>query len=141
MKYTNPTQTAGALVLAIAGSVYAGDYSPTAPLRPSAGLVNDWLRKDNPYMAAWDIGTQVRLRYEVRDNFAIAGNKGSVDFLHNGVNVDNAYFLDRTKPHIGYTAEWFSAFVEGRSSGSTADRRNPNPESDGVFELHQAYVT
>ena len=143
MKQTNctSTQTAGALVLALATCVSAGDYSPTSPLRPSAGLVNDWLRKDNPYMSAWDIGTQVRLRYEVRDNFAIAGTKGSVDFLHNGTNVDNAYFLDRIKPHIGYTAEWFSAFVEGRSSGSTADRRNPNPESDGVFDLHQAYVT
>src|SRR5438046_6579979 len=143
MKYRNSssTQSAGALVLAMAASIYAGDYSPTSPVRPSAGLVNDWLRQDNPYMAAWDIGTQVRLRYEIRDNFGIAGTPKSVDFLHNGVNVDNAYFLHRIKPHIGYTAEWFSAFVEGRASGSTGDRRNPNPESDGPFDLHQAFVT
>ena len=77
-------QSTSALVLAISASVYAaGDYSPTSPLRPSAGLVNDWLRTDNPYMAAWDIGAQVRLRYEMRDNFGIAGKAGSVDFLHN----------------------------------------------------------
>ena len=51
-------------------------------------------------MAAWDIGVQVRLRYEIRDNFAIAGTAGSADFLHNGRDVDNSYFLDRIKPHI-----------------------------------------
>src|SRR5436190_8833447 len=98
MKYRNSSspQSAGALVLAITASVYAGDYSPTSPLRPSAGLVNDWLRQDNPYMSAWDIGTQVRLRYEIRDNFGIAGTLGSVDFLHNGkTDVDNSYFLHR----------------------------------------------
>jgi hypothetical protein len=139
--YNRSIASTGALVLAITASVYAGDYSPTAPVRPSAGLVNDWLRKDNPYMSAWDIGTQVRLRYEIRDNFGIAGKAGSVDFLRNGADVDNAYFLQRIKPHIGFTAEWFSAFVEGRSSGSTGDDRNPNAESDGVFDLHQAYIT
>jgi hypothetical protein len=138
MNYLKPSS---AIVLAISASVYAGDYSITGPVRPSAGLVNDWLRQDNPSMAAWDIGAQVRLRYEVRDNMAIAGSAGSIDFRQNGADVDNAYFLDRIKPHIGYTAPWFSAYVEGRSSGSTGDDRNPNPESDGIFELHQAFVT
>ena len=144
MKQTNRPSafSATAVVLAITASVYAaGDYSPTSPVRPSAGLVNDWLRKENPYMSAWDIGTQVRLRYEIRDNFGVAGTAGSMDFLHNGRDVDNAYLLHRIKPHVGYTAEWFSAFVEGRASGSTGDDRNPNAESDGPFDLHQAYVT
>jgi hypothetical protein len=122
-------------------AVYAGDYSPTSPVRPSAGLLNDWLRQDNPYMSAWDFGVQVRLRYEIKDNFAIAGTAGSADFLHNGKPVDNAYFLDRIKPHVGYTASWYSFYVEGRSSGTTGDKRNPNPESDGPIDLHQAYVT
>src|SRR5947208_4304324 len=108
MKYRNSssTQSAGALVLAMAASIYAGDYSFTGPVRPSAGLVNDWLRQDNPAMAAWDIGVQVRLRYEIRDNFGIAGSPGSVDFRRNGADVDNAYFLDRIKPHIGYNSPW-----------------------------------
>src|SRR5437870_5827301 len=79
MKQNNRSSipSATAVVLAITASVYAGDYSPTSPVRPSAGLLNDWLRKDNPYMSAWDIGTQVRLRYEIRDNFGIAGKAGS----------------------------------------------------------------
>jgi Alginate export len=133
--------TASGLVLAMSAAVYGGDYSPTSAVRPSAGFFNDWLRQDDPYMAAWDIGAAVRLRYEIRDKFAIAGQAGSMDFRDHGADVDNAYFLQRIKPHIGYTSKWFSAFVEGRSSGSTGDDRHPNPESDGPIDLHQAYVT
>ena len=44
MKHQNCTLTSTAtLVLAITASVYGGDYSPTSPVRPSAGLLNDWL--------------------------------------------------------------------------------------------------
>jgi hypothetical protein len=129
-------------VLSLVGAAaQAGDdYNPTKPVRPSAGVINDWLRKDDPSMAAWDIGTQVRLRYEIRDNFGILGSPGSVDFRETGADVDNAYFLHRIKPRVGYTAEWFNVLVEGRSSGSTGDDRNPNPESDGPIDFHQAYV-
>lgn len=136
-----------AIVLAATSSAYGADllndFNPTSPVRPSAGVLNDYLRKDDPYMAAWDLGAQVRFRYEIRDNFAIPGaGAASVDFSQQpGVPVDNAYFLHRIKPRVGYTAEWFSAFVEGRSSGSTNDKRNPNPESDGPFDLHQAFIT
>jgi hypothetical protein len=128
--------------LSVAGTAAAqpGDYNPTKPVRPSAGYFNDWLRKDNPYMSAWDIGTQVRLRYEVRDNFGILGSPGSIDFRENGADVDNSYLLHRIKPRVGYTHEWFSVMVEGRSSGSTGDDRDPNPESDGPIDLHQAYA-
>ena len=141
MQPTSTISSTSALVLAISTAAYGGDYSLTGPVRPSAGLINDWLRQDNPAMTAWDIGAQVRLRYEIRDNFGIAGSPGSVDFRRNGADVDNAYFLDRVKPHIGYTSPWFSAYVEGRSSGSTGDDRNPNPDSDGIMDLYQAYVT
>lgn len=113
------------------------NYSPTAPLKPSAGYINDYLRKDNPYASAWDVGTQVRLRYEVRDNFFLVPNN---DFRANGVDTDNSYLLHRIRPRIGYTTEWVSFMVEGRSSGSTGDDRHPNPESDGPIDLHQAYV-
>ena len=139
MKYLTKSITS-ALVLAAASAVYGGDYSITAPLRPSQGFLNDYLRKDDPYMAAWDIGAQVRVRYEVKDNFAIAGAPGSLDFRDHGADVDNSYLLLRVKPRIGYTGEWFSAMVEGRNSSSTGDDRNPNPESDGAIDLHQAYL-
>src|SRR5688572_9957171 len=129
-------------VLSLVGTAAqaSDDYNPTKPVRPSAGVINDWLRKDNPSMAAWDIGTQVRLRYEIRDNFGILGKPLSVDFRETGADVDNAYFLHRIKPRVGYTAEWFNVLVEGRSSGSTGDDRDPNPESDGPIDLHQGYV-
>src|ERR1051325_2522372 len=123
---------AGALLLAasnpICASDYFDDFSPSKPLRPTSGWLNDLLRKDHPPMSAWDIGVQVRLRYEIKDNFAIPGaGAASVDFSQqSGVRVDNSYFLDRIKPHIGYTADWFSVFVEGRISGTTNDKRNPN---------------
>lgn len=138
----SPLLTSGvtAILSIIGTAAHASDYSPTKPVRPSAGFVNDWLRKDNPSMAAWDIGAQVRLRYEIRDHFGIVGIPGSVDFRETGADVDNAYFLHRIKPRIGYTAEWFNVLVEARSSGSTGDDRNPNPESDGPIDFHQAYV-
>ena len=130
-----------AILSAAAATSAPGDYDPTKPVRPSTGLFNDWLRDDNPSAAAWDIGTQVRLRYELRDNFGILGTTGSLDFRRDGADVDNAYFLHRIKPRVGYTHEWFNVLVEGRMSGSTDDDRHPNPESDGPLDLHQAFVT
>jgi hypothetical protein len=143
MKPTSSACTASALVLAAANVVYAaeGDYGPTKPLRPSAGMLNDYLRKDDPYMAAWDVGAQLRLRYEVKDNLAIAGAPGSLDFRKDGASVDNSYFMSRVRPRVGYNGQWFSFMVEGRSSTTTGDGRNPNPESDGPMDLHQAYVS
>ncbi len=119
------------------------DLNATKPLRPTAGLINDWRREIDPAWAAWDLGVQTRFRYEIKDNFAIPGaGAASVDFSQQpGARVDNSYFLHRIRPHIGYTADWVGVFVEGRASGSTGDKRNPNPESDGPIELHQAYVT
>jgi len=141
MKSLPQTLAAGALVLAAVNTVYAGDYSPNSAVRPSPGYVNDLLRKDDPYMAAWDIGAQVRLRYEMKENFAVAGSAGSLDFREHGANGSNEYLLTRVRARVGYTAQWFSVFVEGRHSSSTGDERNPNSESDGPLDLHQAYVT
>jgi hypothetical protein len=145
MKPYCSTLTAGALVLAALNSAHGAvltgaDFDPTKPARPSAGLLNDWLRQDDPYMAAWDLGTQVRFRYEVKDNFAIAGRPGSLDFRDHGADVDNAYLLSRVKPRAGYTGKWFSALVEGRFSDSASDERFPEPEEDGPIDLHQAYL-
>ncbi|GDY19319.1 hypothetical protein LBMAG56_06640 [Verrucomicrobiota bacterium] len=61
MKLPLSKLSAGALVIAAANTVY-GQYTPPAP-QPFQGFVNEWLRKDNPYMNAWDIGGSVRLRY------------------------------------------------------------------------------
>jgi hypothetical protein len=116
-----------------------GDYDPKAPARPSAGYFNDYLRQNDAGMAAWDLGVATRLRYEMRDNFAIAGKTGSLDFRANNADVDNNYLLYRIRPRIGYNSEWFSAMVEGRHSGAESDERKVNPEADD-FDLHQAYI-
>src|SRR5438874_2558666 len=128
MKHTQIPLLASA-VLSVAQAVYAGDFSPTSAVQPSPGWLNDYLRAKDPYAAAWDLGVQTRLRYEVRDNLGIAGSPGSMDFRDHGADVDNAYLLYRIRPRVGYTDEWFSALVEGRHSGSTGDDRNPNLES------------
>ena len=143
MKHNLSKLSAGALVLAAVNSVY-GQYTPPAP-QPFAGFLNEYLRKDNPYMNAWDIGGSIRLRYEIKDGIGAAPNPASaLDFVKHpaapGDNI-NSYFLDKVRARIGYTDKWWSAMVEGRSSGTTGDDRNPNAESDGVVELHQAYVT
>src|SRR5258706_12074336 len=111
MKRIPRSLATSALVPALIASVYAGDYSPTSPVRPSPGLINEWLRKDDPYMAAWDVGVQTRLRYEVRDNFGIAGSPGSLDFRAHCADVDNSFLMLRVRPRIGYTGAWVRDFV------------------------------
>lgn len=138
-----------AAVLA-AGSLYgqekpAATVGATAKPTVSAGLVNDWLRQQSDAMSAWDVGGQIRMRYEVFDNGPVfskaAGNNDpSRDFQALGVNNDNAYFLVREKLHVGYApTPWLRAFVEGRDSSSSGDDNPANPGTDMV-DLHQAYV-
>ncbi len=142
MTPTSQSLVTSSLLLAASTGLQAaeGDFSPTKPVRPSPGLVNDWLRKDDPYMAAWDIGVNTRLRYEVRHNFGIAGTPGSVDFRDSAIDNDNNYLLTRVKPRVGYTAPWWSVFGEARHSSAGDDDRTPSPERD-EFDLHQAYFT
>jgi hypothetical protein len=144
-----------ALLLASINSVNA-QYVPPPPPALFPGFINEYLRKDNPYMNQWDFGGNVRLRYEVKDGFAIPGVAGSMDFRDHGADVDNEYFLSRIRFHLGYTDKWWSAYVEGRSSLAVDDERfayanNPavagttkyqgnGPESDNI-DLQQAYVT
>jgi hypothetical protein len=138
-----------ALVLSAAATASA-QYAPPPPPRPFAGFLNEYLRKDDPYMAAWDFGGTVRLRYETRDGFGIAGSPGSMDFRENGADVSNAYLLSRVRLRAGYTSKWWGALAEGRSSAVADDDRvaslapvrkeGHGPESDTI-DLHQAYVT
>jgi hypothetical protein len=47
--------------------------------------------------------------------------------------------MTKVRARVGYTAEWFSVLVEGRSSETYSDERIPSPEEDGPIDLHQAY--
>src|SRR5690242_5464169 len=99
----------GVLTLTVASAQYA----PPPPPQPFAGFINEALRQNDPYMAAWDLGGALRLRYEDKEGFAIAGRAGSMDFRDHGADVSNDYLLSRIRVHAGYTAEWFGAYVEG----------------------------
>ncbi|MCX6895101.1 MAG: alginate export family protein [Verrucomicrobia bacterium] len=122
----------------------------------SAGLINDYLRQQNPSAAKWDIGGEDRLRAESRQGMAIAGVSGSVDFRDHGADVNNSYLLNRFRLHIGYTEKWWSIYAEAQSStaynderfayanvpavAGTAKRKGAGPEADNI-DLHQAYLT
>ncbi|MBL9136050.1 MAG: alginate export family protein [Verrucomicrobiales bacterium] len=105
--------------------------------------INAWLREQSPSWAAWDIGVQLRARYERKDDGGSDGRYAADDFLKEtppGRFNDNAFLLLREKIHVGYTpVSWCSVFLEGRDSSSTGDRRDPNPGAD-VLDLHQAYL-
>src|SRR4051812_2636922 len=152
------TLTLSALAMGVAGVVHA-QYAPPPPLAPFPGFLNEYLRKNDPYMNQWDFGGNARLRYEVKEGYGIQGviaPVASLDFRDNPANTTNEYFMERIRFHAGYTAKWWSAYGEGRSSLVESDERfayanNPavpgtaaykghGPESDSI-DLHQAYVT
>lgn len=152
MKRIQTTVAAGALVLAALNDVY-GQYTPPAPPAPFAGFLNEYLRKKDPAMTAWDFSGTVRMRYEVKENGLglPPGNDWRDETPSDGWN-DNSYFSDKILLRAGYTHPWFGALVEARSSSTTGDRRGDTgappvpgpgtgPESDGPIDLHQAYIT
>ncbi len=157
---------AAGLVALCAALPAVAQYSP-APPRPYPGLVNDYLRAKDPYANQWNVGVNVRGRYEGKDDSGFTAAGQNWDFAARGsgggVNRDNNnhYFLTRVMPRVGYTGKWFEAFVEGRSSSAYDDERENNPpalagltppasaaarrdvaltESDSDMNLHQAYI-
>jgi hypothetical protein len=142
-----------------AAGVAQAQYAPPPPPAPFPGFLNEFLRKNDPYMNQWDFGGNVRLRTEIKEGFAIPGVTGpvaSLDFRNDPANTSDEYFMERIRFHAGYTSKWWGAYVEGRSSLEQSDERfayanNPavprtiktrgdGPESD-IIDLHQAYVT
>lgn len=105
----------------------------------TAGLVNDFLREQAPAFTNWDIGGQVRARFEAKSGFAVPGTgANSVDFSK--ATPDNNYWLLREKIHVGWQpVSWLNVFGEARDSSSWNDKRNPEPEEDAI-DLHQGYV-
>jgi hypothetical protein len=81
--------TAGTVVLAAAAA--HAQYTPPPPLAPFPGFINEALRKNNPYMSAWNYGGSLRLRYEIHEGYGIAGSPGSIDFRENNADVSNDY--------------------------------------------------
>ncbi len=111
-----------------------------APL-PGPGLMNEWLRTQSPGFTPWDLGSQFRARYEIKeDGGSSGGSVPNFDFRRTGVDNDNSFLLLREKLHLGYTPfSWVSVFAEARDSSSTWDDRHPSPEGD-FLDLHQAFL-
>ncbi len=146
MNLNQKTLAAGALLLAAVPAAQA-QYAPPPPTQPFPGFLNQELRAKDPYWANWDFGAQLRLRYEIKDNGGFTFSGPAADFRRNvstgpaGTDNDNSYFLSKLLVRAGYTDKWWSAFIQGRQSTTTGDDRNPNAESDGPMDLHQAYIT
>jgi len=125
--------------LSPAQSAMTASPAPPAvkPAPASAGLLNDWLRTQSPGWQPWDIGGQVRARYEVFDGGSpLAPN---ADFQKTGVDNDTSFLLTREKFHLGYTAKWFAVYGELRNSNVNGDDTPPLQGEDS-FDLQQAYV-
>jgi Alginate export len=140
------------LSLAASAATASAQYSP-APPRPYPGFINDKLRASDPYMAAWDIGVNVRGRLEAKDEAGFTSAGSNWDFASTGSgnarDNNNTYFLTRVMPRVGYTDKWYQLFAEARSSSSIDDERENNSltapgkglaENDSDLNLHQAYV-
>src|SRR6187455_1080752 len=114
--------TIGALALSAAITGRA-QYAP--PPAPFPGFANEYLRKQDPYLAQWDLGGSWRLRYEVKDGFGIAGvgagATASQDFRKNNSDMDNDYLLSKLRVRLGYADKWWSVLAEGRSSFAISD--------------------
>jgi hypothetical protein len=117
------------------GTSAGAAYPPTVS---SAGLLNDWLREESPAFEAWDIGGQVRGRFEYKDYFAVP-NESAVDLARKG-DSNNSYFLLRERLHLGYTpVSWLKLYGEVQDAGAYGDDRNPSPDNDHAM-LRQAWA-
>ena len=82
------TLAAAALVLSACVAAQA-QYSPPPPLQPFPGFLNDWMRKQDPYLANWDISGSARFRYEIKENAGFTAAGSGADFRKGGVDNDN----------------------------------------------------
>lgn len=123
-------------------------YAPPPPPRPFPGFMNENLRSRDPYLAVWDIGGSLRLRYESKQGAGFTDAGSNWDFSERPQDdTDNAYLLYRLMPRVGFTGKWITATLEGRSSYSYGDERYAATapgqgltERDGALDLHQAFV-
>lgn len=136
------------LALAFATVNASAQYVPPAPLKPFAGVINEQLRARDAALSPWDIGVNVRLRAEGKDDAGFTDAGSNWDFsLRPQDDNNNHYLLTRIMPRIGYTSKCWAFLAEGRSSYSFGDERyNPTApgqgltERDGPIDVHQAYV-
>jgi hypothetical protein len=133
-------------LLAVANAV--AQYVPPPPARPFPGVINEMIRAKDVYLSSWDIGVNVRLREEGKDDAGFTDAGSNWDFSARPQDDNNNhYLLTRVMPRIGYTAKSWAFLVEGRSSYSFGDERfaataagKGLTERDGPIDIHQAYL-
>ena len=71
-----------ALLAALAATPFAAraQYVPSLPARPFPGYINEHLRASDPYMNAWDIGVNIRERFEDKDDAGFNYTGSNADF-------------------------------------------------------------
>jgi len=148
-----------------AASASAQFYPPPPPAYP--GMTNFNLRAADPYMNQWDVGLNIRGRFENKDQAGFTSGGQNNDFRAGEVSTaqkdvsdnNNNYTLARIMPRIGYTEKWYQVFVQGRSSASFDDERGNNgttntsanaagitagkgeQENNRDLSLHQGFVS
>jgi hypothetical protein len=135
-------------ICAVTAACGFAQYAPSLPARPFPGYANERLRATDPYMSAWDIGVNVRSRFESKDGAGFTDAGQNWDFSSNpAFDNNNSYLLLRIMPRVVYTGKWLAATLEGRSSQSFDDERfgaaAPGfglAERDGPIDVHQAFV-
>jgi hypothetical protein len=155
MKIGTFTLTATVFALFISVNQLRAQYGPPSA-GPFAGFANEALREHEPAITNWDLGGNVRLRYEIKEGFGIPGVAGSMDFRAQGADVSNDYLLSRIRFHAGFSQSWWNAYVQGRSSLAASDERFAYPntppvagttrrQGDGpeanAIDLNQAYLS
>jgi hypothetical protein len=115
---------------------------------PVPGAIDDYLRKLDPALKAWDIGINERVRGEDKSGAGTTHAGSNFDFSAASPTTNsNSYWLSRLMPRIGYTGDWISAVVEARQSYSFSDNRysaaapgKALTENDGPAQLELGYV-
>ncbi len=141
-------RTLAALTAVVALPSLFSQYTPSLPARPFPGYANEKLRASDPYMSAWDIGVNVRGRFENKEGAGFTDSGQNWDFSSNpGFDNNNSYTLLRVMPRLTYTGKRLAATLEGRASYSFDDERfaaaGPGKglaERDGPMDVHQAFL-
>lgn len=143
MKISLPILAPLALAGCLAVQAQPTNTTPAAKPAASTDLLNSWLRSQSPAMSAWDVGGQVRFRYEAKENGGNDSSCANQDFMRHppaGTFNDNHFLWTRELVHAGYTpCTWFNVFTEARNSTSDGDNRSPSA-GDDPFDLQQAYA-
>src|SRR5439155_22127256 len=61
---------------------------PSAAVTVTAGPLDHWPRDQSPIFNPWDLGGQIRARYEIKED---GGSFPNRDFRRTGVDNDNSY--------------------------------------------------